>query len=178
MYPALFTLYPSYEKTRGVRALQYSNGVRTFPLWCSHLLFDLIFIIISATICTIVIERQAPDWFEVGYLYPILVLYGLSATTFGYVISTLASSQLAAFAFAAGIQGVMFVLSVLAFTVSIHTSLSRVMLTKPAHRILWRHFSLAIDSRCHHFYTQPILPHRKRNASDVHWTECGCHCLS
>ena len=88
------------------------------------MLFDFIFIIISSTICTVIIARQAPDWFEVGYLYPILLLYGLSATAFGYVISVFASSQLAAFAFAAGIQGVMFILSVVTFTVSVHISLS------------------------------------------------------
>ncbi len=117
MYPALFALYPSYEKTRGVRALQYSNGVRTFPLWCAHLLFDFCFIIISSTISTIIIARQAPGWFEVGFLFPILLLYGLSGTGFGYVISVFASSQLATFAFAAGIQGVMFILSILAFSV-------------------------------------------------------------
>lgn len=81
------------------------------------MLFDFIFIIISSTISTVIIARQAPGWFEVGYLFPVLLLYGLSATGFGYVISVLASSQLAAFAFAAGIQGVMFILSILAFTV-------------------------------------------------------------
>ena len=153
MYPALFALYPSYEKIRGVRALQYSNGVRTFPLWCAHILFDFIFIIVSTTICTVIIARQAPDWFEVGYLYPILVLYGLSATAFGYIISIFASSQLAAFAFAAGIQGVMFILSVLTFTVSLHIITSSVVLTKPVDRSLWRHLSLTTGYRCHHLYT-------------------------
>lgn len=81
------------------------------------MLFDFIFIIISSTICTVIIARQAPGWFEIGYFFPILLLYGLSGTAFGYVISIFASSQLATFAFAAGIQGVMFIISILAFTV-------------------------------------------------------------
>jgi hypothetical protein len=32
-YPAFFALYPTAERIRGVRALQYSNGVRSLPLW-------------------------------------------------------------------------------------------------------------------------------------------------
>lgn len=32
-YPAFFALYPTLERLRGVRALQYSNGVRALPLW-------------------------------------------------------------------------------------------------------------------------------------------------
>jgi len=32
-YPAFFALYPTIERLRGVRALQYSNGVRSLPLW-------------------------------------------------------------------------------------------------------------------------------------------------
>lgn len=82
------------------------------------MLFDFFFIIISSTICTVVIAIQAAQWFRVGYVFPVLVLYGLSATIFGYVISVLARSQLGAFAIAAGTQGIMFVLSVLTFTVS------------------------------------------------------------
>ena len=31
-YPAFFTLYPTIERLRGVRALQYSNCVRSLPL--------------------------------------------------------------------------------------------------------------------------------------------------
>jgi hypothetical protein len=86
------------------------------------MLFDFMFIIISSTICTVIIARQAPGWFEVGFLFPILLLYGLSGTAFGYIISIFASSPLTTFAFAAGIQGLMFILSILAFTVSIHFS--------------------------------------------------------
>jgi len=33
-YPAFFALYPTIERLRGIRALQYSNGVRSLPLWC------------------------------------------------------------------------------------------------------------------------------------------------
>lgn len=53
-------------------------------------------------------------------MFPIFVLYGLAATLFGYVISTFAKSQLGAFAVAAGVQGIMFVVSVLTFSVSLN----------------------------------------------------------
>jgi hypothetical protein len=83
------------------------------------MLFDFMFVLLSSIICTVVIAIEAPQWFHVGYMFPVFILYGLSATVFGYIISTFARSQLGAFAFAAGTQGVMFVLSVLTFSVSI-----------------------------------------------------------
>jgi hypothetical protein len=82
------------------------------------MLFDLPFILASAIICIVVVAVEAPSWFQVGYLFPVFVLYGLSATILNYIISVLARSQLSAFAFAAGIQATMFLLSILTFTVS------------------------------------------------------------
>jgi ATP-binding cassette subfamily A (ABC1) protein 3 len=117
VYPAFFALYPTYEKVHGVRSLQYSNGVRPLPLWCAHVLFDFLFILLSAIICTVVIAVEAPAWFQVGVMFPIFVLYGMAAALFAYVISTFAKSQLGAFGTAAGIQSVMFILSALTFSV-------------------------------------------------------------
>lgn len=118
VYPAFFALYPTYEKTRQVRALQYSNGIRVIPLWASYALFDFLFVLVNAIVCTIIISVQSPNWFSAGYMFPVLALYGLSATLFGYLISIFARSQLAAFAYAAGAQCVMFLLSLMTFVVS------------------------------------------------------------
>ncbi|KAK8028607.1 hypothetical protein PG991_005663 [Apiospora marii] len=98
-YPVFFTLYPAYERQSGVRALQYSNGVRTVPLWTSHLLFDSFFVLVISIICTFVLQIQAPYW-GLGYVFFVLMLYGIAATITVYTVSTFASSQSAAFSLA------------------------------------------------------------------------------
>ena len=118
VYPAFFALYPTFERLSNVRALQYSNGVRAAPLWFSYALFDFIFVVVIATVNTIVMSQQLPFWFAVGNMFPVLLLYGLTAILLSYAISLVASSQLAAFAFAAGSGAVMFLCSLLGFIVS------------------------------------------------------------
>jgi ATP-binding cassette, subfamily A (ABC1), member 3 len=133
VYPAFFALYPTYEKTRQVRALQYSNGIRTMPLWTSYALFDFLFVIVIAAACTIIISIQSPHWFAAGYMFPVLALYGFAATLFGYVVSIFARSQLAAFAYTAGAQGIMFLLSIMTFVVSTQPIRYGTILTSIAH---------------------------------------------
>ena len=116
-YPALFCLYPTYERIRGVRALQYSNGVRPLPLWLSYIVFDFAFIVVIAAATTITTWKQLGYWYGIEYLFPVLCLYGLAATLMGYLVSTVASSQLAAFAISVGTMAVMFSLSFLTFAV-------------------------------------------------------------
>lgn len=118
MYPAFFALYPTFERTRKIRALQYSNGVRAQPLWLSYALFDFFFIVVIAMVCTIVIAEQEKWWFAAGYMFPVLSLYGLSATLMAYLVSLVAGSQLAAFAISAGGGAIMVLLSLLTFIVS------------------------------------------------------------
>ena len=57
-------------------------------------------------------------------MFPVLALYGVSAMLFGYVVSMFARSQLAAFAYAAGGQAIMFVLSIMTFVVSTRHSVN------------------------------------------------------
>jgi hypothetical protein len=75
-------------------------------------------VLITSAACTITISIQSPQWFAAGYMFPVLALYGLAAMLFGYVISIFASSQLAAFAYTAGAQAIMFLLSIMTFVVS------------------------------------------------------------
>lgn len=53
-YPAFLALYPTLERLRNVKALQYSSGVRPAPLWLAYWLFDAITVIIIS-IASIVI---------------------------------------------------------------------------------------------------------------------------
>ncbi|KAK2779107.1 hypothetical protein FQN52_006658 [Onygenales sp. PD_12] len=110
VYPAFFALYPTIERLRNVRALHYSNGVRSLPLWLAYVAFDFL-IVLFVSILVIGIFRGASDeWYHVEYLFVVLFLYGLASTLLSYVISVFSRSPLAAFAFAAGGQAVMFLI--------------------------------------------------------------------
>ncbi|KAL8829277.1 MAG: hypothetical protein Q9170_006239 [Blastenia crenularia] len=83
LYPGLYALYPTVERLRNVRAMQYSNGVRSLPLWLAYIMFDLGFTLIISIISTVL--------FSVGTR--------LCSSILSYIISMFASSQLAAWAF-------------------------------------------------------------------------------
>jgi hypothetical protein len=104
VYPAFFALYPTVERLRNVRALHYSNGVRSLPLWLAYTSFDFC-IVLATSVLAIVIFRAVSDiWYHIEYLFVVFFLYGLASTLLSYVISIFSRSQLAAFAFAAGGQ--------------------------------------------------------------------------
>jgi hypothetical protein len=104
-YPAFFALYVCQERVRGVRAMEYSNGVRPFPLWSAYLLFDwAIVIVLSAAIVIVFAGAIGAAWYEIGYFFLVMVLYGLASILLSYTISLLAKSSFAAFALASGGQ--------------------------------------------------------------------------
>lgn len=113
--PAFLALYPCLERLRNVRGLHYSNGVRALPLWLAYTAFDLIGLTVVSAIITAIFASTSTNWYNLGYLFVVLWLYGLASTLLSYVISLIARSQLAAFAFAATGQAVMFLLYFIAF---------------------------------------------------------------
>lgn len=115
VYPALFALYPTIEKLRNVRPLHYSNGVRTLPLWLAYLGFDFCIVLASSVIAIIIFRAASDIWYYPGYLFVVFFLYGLCSALLSYLISLYSRSQLAAFAFAAGGQCVMFLLYFIAY---------------------------------------------------------------
>ncbi|KAI4636907.1 hypothetical protein J4E93_010810 [Alternaria ventricosa] len=102
VYPALFALYPTLERLRNVRALHYSNGIRAVPLWLAYTAFDFLFVLVISAVTTGIFAAASDAWYAPGYLFVVFFLYGLCATLFAYLISIVVTSQLAAFAFAAG----------------------------------------------------------------------------
>jgi ATP-binding cassette, subfamily A (ABC1), member 3 len=108
VYPSFFALYPTIERIRGVRALHYSNGVRAAPLWLAYTTFDFIIVLVTSAIAIIIFRAVSDVWYHIEYLFVVFFLYGLASTLLSYVISLFSRSQLAAFAFAAGGQAVMF----------------------------------------------------------------------
>ncbi|KAJ8065867.1 hypothetical protein OCU04_004969 [Sclerotinia nivalis] len=109
-YPGFFSLYPTVERTRNIRGLQYSNGVRSLPLWLSYVAFDFILVLISSALSVIIFAAASSVWYHVGYLFIIFALFGLASILLSYVVSLFASTQLSAFAFAAAGQAVMFLI--------------------------------------------------------------------
>ncbi|KAM0229193.1 hypothetical protein ACHAP5_011746 [Fusarium lateritium] len=97
LYPAFFALYPTDEKLHKVRALQYSNNVRPYPLWASYALFDMAFVTIIASLGTLAISANVENWYFAGYMFPVMWLYGIASMLWSYIISLYAKSELAAF---------------------------------------------------------------------------------
>ncbi|KAI9843397.1 MAG: hypothetical protein M1837_006423 [Sclerophora amabilis] len=114
-YPAFFGLYPTVERLQNVRALHYSNGVRSLPLWVAYLLFDFCIVAVTSTIAIIAFAAAFDAWYHIGYLFCVFLLYGVASTLLSYVISLVARSQLAAFAFSAAGQAVMFLIYFIAY---------------------------------------------------------------
>ena len=100
--PAFFALYPTVERLRNVRALHYSNGVRALPLWLAYVSFDFIISLASSVIAIVIFSAASKTFYHPEYLFVCFFLYGLTSTLVAYVVSLVARSQLAAFAFTAG----------------------------------------------------------------------------
>lgn len=118
--PAFFSLYPTLERVRLVRGLEYSNGVRALPLWLAYLLFDFSIVLFSTSVVGIIFAAVAGDvWYQLGYLYLVLVLYNLTSILIAYIVSLYAKTQLSAFAFAAGGQAVLFLVYLVGYLCTI-----------------------------------------------------------
>ncbi|KAH6605896.1 abc transporter [Trichoderma cornu-damae] len=114
-YPAFFALYPSNERRRFVRGLQYSNGVRPFPLWISYLLFDFSIALVGAAIVAALWAGLSNIWFHIEYVFVVFFLYGLASILVAYFVSLFTKSQLATFAWAAAAQAVFFLAYLIAY---------------------------------------------------------------
>lgn len=69
LYPGFYALYPTVERLRGVRALQFSNGVRSPPLWLAYLAFDFGFTLVVSAVSTALLSvgsRTALDLSQGG----------------------------------------------------------------------------------------------------------------
>ncbi|KAJ4299000.1 hypothetical protein N0V90_004244 [Kalmusia sp. IMI 367209] len=110
IYPAFLALYPTLERLRGIRIMQYSNGVRALPLWLAYLVFDFAFIVLISFVSIIIFGATVDIWYAIGYILLIMLLYGIAASLYSYVVSLFAASQLAAFAITAGVHVVFFLI--------------------------------------------------------------------
>ncbi|KAK9351867.1 P-loop containing nucleoside triphosphate hydrolase protein [Lipomyces doorenjongii] len=114
-YPAFCALYPTVERLHRVRALHYSNGLRVLPLWAAYLLYDFCFALLASLILAGILPGTNSNWFGLGYLFTVLVLYGIASILLAFVISMIAKSQLAAFALTAAYQCCYFLIYLIAY---------------------------------------------------------------
>ncbi|KAI2468356.1 P-loop containing nucleoside triphosphate hydrolase protein [Annulohypoxylon bovei var. microspora] len=115
IYPAFFGLYPNIERRRNVRGLQYSNGVRSLPLWVAYTAFDFAIVLVSSALATAAFAASSDVWYHVAYLFLIFILYGLASILFSYVISLFCGNQLSTYAFSAAGQAVGFLIYLIAY---------------------------------------------------------------
>lgn len=113
--PAFAALYPTYERLSRVRAMQYSNGTRVIPLWLSHLLFNLPFLIFMSVIIVGIINSGISGMYGPGYLFITLLLYFIASVLLSFIISLFVNSQLAAFAVVAAYQAAMVLIYLIGF---------------------------------------------------------------
>jgi ABC-type multidrug transport system ATPase subunit len=116
IWPAFATIYPATEKRAGVRINQYSNGARPAALWAGHLAFEVPGILIVATIVTVA-AAGAGQFTALGQFWACLVLYGLSATCYAYLLSVFFKTSFGAWAAVASINGVVFLYYVVMYQV-------------------------------------------------------------
>ncbi|CRK31570.1 hypothetical protein BN1708_018768, partial [Verticillium longisporum] len=115
LYPAFFALYPSLERHRHVRGLEYSNGVRPLPLWMAYIAFDFSIVLVASAIMVAAWAAVSDIWYYIGFIYLIFILYGLASILLAYVISLVSKTQLAAFATTAMLQAGIFLVYIIAY---------------------------------------------------------------
>ncbi|KAF2206856.1 hypothetical protein CERZMDRAFT_122855 [Cercospora zeae-maydis SCOH1-5] len=106
LFPGLFALYPTRERLQKVRAMQYSNGILSGPLWTAYALFDFCFLLLIAILVTVIWLTNGYNFYGLGYMFVVFLFYGTAATAYSYVISLFATSQLAAIAMTCILQAV------------------------------------------------------------------------
>lgn len=117
---AFASLYPTSERLRDVKSLHFSNGMTPFSLHLGHILYEIPSTAAIAVLVTILYATIIPGLIhDIGTFFVVLWLYGIAATLLSFVVALFARSQLAAFALAAGIQAVMFLLYIVAYLLTL-----------------------------------------------------------
>ncbi|KAJ6444876.1 ABC transporter [Purpureocillium lavendulum] len=115
IYPGLFGLYPNIERRMNVRGLQYSSGARTLPTWAAHLSFDFSIMLVSMALVTAIFAASSDIWYNVGYLFPVLMLYGMVSILVAYLFSLFLGSSLGTYAATSVLHGLGFAVYMIAF---------------------------------------------------------------
>jgi ABC-type multidrug transport system ATPase subunit len=115
---SIAVIYPTFEKVNRVRALHYCNGVSPFALWFGYLLFDIQLIIIQSFIIWGVAFAGSLGrlYFAPSYILGVFLLFGIATYLGTYVLSLFIKK--AAFAIAAGVHILLFILYLVGYIVN------------------------------------------------------------
>lgn len=67
------SLYPTRERLQKVRAMHYSNGISSGPLWTAYALFDFCFLLLIAILTTVIWLTNGYAWYGLGYMFVYVV---------------------------------------------------------------------------------------------------------
>ncbi|KAJ6554510.1 hypothetical protein B0H19DRAFT_1262854 [Mycena capillaripes] len=119
IYPAFSALYVARERESAVKTMHLSNGISNpIGLWLGHLMFDSISILVVATLIVILFAHLSHQFYGLGILWFIIVLYGITGTLMAYCMTLIVLSPLSAFAATAGYQVFMFIFYVAGYLLS------------------------------------------------------------
>ncbi|KAJ7436225.1 P-loop containing nucleoside triphosphate hydrolase protein, partial [Mycena latifolia] len=111
VFPAFFALYVAKERQSEVKTMQLSNGISNpMGLWLGHLMFDSISVFIVSTLVVVLFANLSQQFYGLGFLWLVIVLYGIAGTLLAYCMTLVVLSPLSAFAATAGYQIIMFML--------------------------------------------------------------------
>lgn len=115
---SIAVIYPAFEKNNRVRALHYCNGVSPFALWLGYLLFDIQLIIIQAFIVWGIVYAGSLTrlYYASSYILGVFILFGIATYLGTYVLSLF--TKKAAFAIAAGLHILLFVLYLVGYIIN------------------------------------------------------------
>ncbi|KAL2887992.1 ABC transporter [Ceratocystis lukuohia] len=134
--PAFFALYPNIERRALIRSFEYSNGVRPGALWLAYTAVDFLIFIASSVVVIVIWVAMSDAWFHVGYLFLIILLFGLASILLGYVASLFVKTQLGTYAYVAGFQFLVFAVYFIAYM----STLSFASVTKVDDQLLLVHY--------------------------------------
>lgn len=80
--------------------------------------FDLIFVTIIAALGTLALSADVENWYSVGYMFPVMWLYGITSMLWSYIISLYAKSELGAFGLTVCSMVGAFIITLIGFSVS------------------------------------------------------------
>ena len=111
-------VYPTFEKVNNVRSLEYCNGVSPLALWTANLIFDTQFIIVQSLIVWGIAFAGSLEklYYAPGNILAVLILFGIATYLGTYVLSLFLKK--AAFAIAAGVHLLLFLLYLIGYIVN------------------------------------------------------------
>jgi ABC-type multidrug transport system ATPase subunit len=111
-------IYPNYEKLNNVRMLEYCNGVSPLALWTANILFDMQFGLLQSHIVWGITFAGSLErlYYEGTNVLGALILFTLATYLGTYVLSLFVKK--AAFAIAAGVHLLLFILYLVGYIVN------------------------------------------------------------